>query len=357
MKVIFVCGNLSNGGAQRSITIISEELSQLGYDTAIIAFYKSNFDYHVDEKVRIRFLCDDEKHYKCISEWKRLKLLRKVLKDERPNIAIGYIQGGYALFLASLGMNFIKVATLRNHPKAVFSMSGLRGFINRLWFNRASFVIVQNKMQVELLKKYVKNKTIVIPNAVKQYEKTKYIYRQSLQNIIMIGRLTRQKNYLMVLYTLDMLIKKNYIITLNIYGKGEEEDNIKKKIKELNLDNYVSLHGWTDDIQSALCMNDLYVLTSDYEGMPNSLLEAMSIGIPCISTDCETGPSDIISNGIDGYLVPVGDSDALFDKIEMLIMSSEQYREQLGYNAKKKISQYYAVEKIVEKWDYMIKSI
>ena len=115
------------------------------------------------------------------------------------------------------------------------------------------------------------------------------------------------------------LIKDYPNIKLDIFGTGEIKEELLAEIEEKGLQNNVFLKGWTTNTVKEYCEHDIYLMTSNFEGMPNSLMEAMAVGLPCISTDCETGPSDLIDDGVNGYLVKVNNATELAEKIKQII--------------------------------------
>ena len=120
---------------------------------------------------------------------------------------------------------------------------------------------------------------------------------------------------------------------------------MQKKITNDNLNGIVTLQGRTNNAQKVLNAADVFVMTSNYEGMPNALLEAMAVGLPCISTDCPTGPAEIIDNGINGILVPVNNEAALTKAIEKYIEMGETIAE-IGKAARKTVRDNYSTDVI-----------
>ena len=124
---------------------------------------------------------------------------------------------------------------------------------------------------------------------------------------------------------------------------------MQKKIKDNNLESTVTLQGRTNNVQKVLNETDVFIMTSNYEGMPNALLEAMAAGVPCISTDCPTGPADIIKNGINGVLVPINNEIALVKAIEKYIKMGTTIST-IGKSAKKHVIENYSADIIAQKF-------
>ena len=128
----------------------------------------------------------------------------------------------------------------------------------------------------------------------------------------------------------------NANITLDIYGKGEDAyvNELQKLIDELGMTGRICLCGRTDNMHKVLMESDAFIMSSNYEGMPNALAEAMAVGLVCISTDCKTGPRDLIKDGENGFLTAVGDVDAMAEKIKTVINLDEYEIKKIGTDAR-----------------------
>ena len=153
-------------------------------------------------------------------------------------------------------------------------------------------------------------------------------------------------------------VSKNFDdVTLDIYGVGELEQSLNDYIKDIGMENIIKLKGRSSELYNVYKETDLYVMSSDYEGMPNALAEAMAIGLPCISTDCKTGPRDLIDDGKNGYLVPCGDVKALAQKIELIFSMSADEQRTLGERARNKIIEFCGEENSLNKLIELIEKI
>jgi glycosyltransferase involved in cell wall biosynthesis len=146
-----------------------------------------------------------------------------------------------------------------------------------------------------------------------------------------------------------MICERNREWSLVIAGDGPMLSQLKKQVEDLGLSDRVSLPGVLLNPRELLKDADIFVLTSEFEGFPNTLTEAMANGVPVISFNCRSGPSEIIRDGIDGVLVPPGDVPALARAIDEM-MNDESMRVLMGKNALS-ISDRYSVKKILSKWD------
>ena len=199
----------------------------------------------------------------------------------------------------------------------------------------------------------------VIPNPVNPLyignQKTEY--NADSHKIVAAGRLSEQKNYKMMIDAVKLASDEYPDVLLQIYGGGELEDQLCSYIKEQGLDSNVKLMGRSDELYQVYKAADLFVMSSDYEGMPNALAEAMAIGLPCISTDCKTGPRDLIDDGKNGFLVPCKNPESLAQKIKEVFALSSQEQKNIGENAKNKIKSFCGEESSLNKLIALIESL
>ncbi len=152
------------------------------------------------------------------------------------------------------------------------------------------------------------------------------------KEIVSVGRLNKQKNQMLLLEAFAAFSKKHGDYRLVIWGDGPERERLQEFIDDGGIRGAV-LAGTTKDVCGEISGASMFVLSSDFEGMPNALIEAMALGLPCISTDCPCGgPRELIRDGENGLLVPVGDRDALLAAMERLSDDGETAR-RLGEHA------------------------
>ncbi len=353
MKILFISADLCDGGAQRVMSVLSKEMAQRGHDTHMLVFYKTSHDYRIDPHVKLEIMCEDYGLYKRWTGLRRAIYIRRYLKRIRPDIAIGFLQAGYALYLASFGMHFLKVASLRNSPEKLKRQRGLKAVLERRWFLAADTVVLQTLEQKNYADRKGWHNTVVIPNPVSENIKRnpEYNCAKQCKRIVMAGRLHGQKNYPMALKAFQIVRKRYKDITLSIYGVGTLKDDLQSMICSMGLADCVKLCGWSDNLVAEYRKYDLYLLTSDYEGMPNSLMEAMGAGLPCIATDCPTGPADLIEHGKSGFLVPMNDEGKLSETIIYVMEMDRERRKQIGDCASQFILREFNRSRIARMWE------
>ena len=176
---------------------------------------------------------------------------------------------------------------------------------------------------------------------------------QSKKRIIAVNRITKQKNLPMLIKAFDLVKDKFPDYKLHIYGRGEAENEIRQLIAQLNLNSRVELKGFSNNIYEEIKKSRLYVISSDYEGLSNSMLEALAIGIPVIATDCPIGGAkEYITDGVNGMLVNCGDIQVLSKKIELLLMNDEMSKKFSTESIK--IRKQLNPDRIVNIWEQLI---
>lgn len=359
MKILFVSGNMCNGGAQRVIANVSNSLAEKGYDIRLLLFSRNEKEYPISDKVKITALGKTFEEYSQISSLSRMKLIRNYLKETKPDVAVGFLEGGYALFLSSFGLRMKKVSSARINPQHIMTAKGLRAEINRRWFFSSDAVVLQTASQKEYVPEKIKRKSVIIANPVPQYvlEGKCESYNEKCRNLIMVGRLDEQKNYPMAFRAIQIVKKQYSDVHLDVFGKGVLDEELSRMLEEMELTENVSMCGWTQNTLEEYRKHDMFLMTSDMEGMPNALMEAMAVGLPCVSTDCETGPADLIEDGINGYLVPVNDHELLAEKIIKFMEMTFEERFDIAQKAHRTISEKFNIEIITAKWEKVFKDL
>ena len=351
MKLLFVVPSFSGGGAERVVTVLASKLADRGIDTSCIIYYKAVREYEYSKNIKVFNLSGgDEENYRSLGMSTKVRKLRKLIISLKPDYIIPFLpQVGFHVWLATLGKKFKIIQTVRNDPRND-PPSRFERMIRNMMLSLSWRNFVQNKEQLDYFPKFIKQKTTILPNPVpeKLFEET-HIYRKNVCNIVSLGRLSKQKNFEVLIQAADIVHKKFPKVKFHIYGDGELRESLLNSINKKKLESCVFLKGRTDRPYEKMSNSDVFVLSSDYEGMPNALLEAMGLGIPCISTNCPTGPEDIIIDKENGRLVPVGNSEIIADRIIEWIENPELLDE-IGCNARRTILNNYSANVIADKF-------
>ncbi len=359
MRIAFLSADMCDGGAQRVIATVSGELAEKGHEVYLLIFSASSRDYKISEKVKTEIMKNRYEDYQKMSSISRLSYIRKYLTKIKPDIGVGFLQAGYALYMASAGLRICKVASVRVDPGVIDRYKGVRASLNRHWFKQADAVVLQTEGQREYAVKHHWKNITVIPNPVDELavQSSEHMYDRECKRIVMAGRLVGQKNYELALRAFQKAAKRFRNIELSVFGEGTDKERIQKRIRELNLEKNVHLRGFSMDLLNEFAESDLFLLTSDYEGMPNSLMEAMAMGLPCIATDCPTGPGDLIEHKKNGFLVPMGDEETLAKQICEVLAMNPKERGIVGMLAKQTIKSNYSASQIADQWEKLFERV
>lgn len=351
-KYLFVIPSLSKGGAEKVVSILSNQLIENNKEVVIITHFKTNLDYQVHKKVKVVCLSNlyENEYRKKINIFfliKLMKKLRKTIKEENPNYIIPFLWT--TCIRTELALIFNKnrkkiIHTVRNNPKS-FPGNIIARLVRNLFIFFSKKCIVQNIEQKEYFKLTNKKKIYVLNNPISSdILSIKKIEHKNF-TIIGVGRLEKQKNFEMLIDAFSEVVKVIPNVKLKIFGVGSLEEKLNMQINRLKLEKKAMLMGRTNDYSEIYGKSDLFVLSSNAEGMPNCLLEAMAVGLPCISTNCPTGPSNIIQNNVNGILINVNDKEKLIENI-LYLYNSEKDRIRIEKKAKKHIIDNFSSEKI-----------
>ena len=196
----------------------------------------------------------------------------------------------------------------------------------------------------------------IIPNPVNDLFIKNPYSEERKKVIVNVGRIEGQKNQLLLIKSFEKIMDKFPDYKLIIYGEGSKKEELIKYINERKLNNRVVLAGQVDNIYDKIYDASLFVLSSDYEGMPNALIEAMCLGLPVISTDCPCGgPKMLIKDGVNGFLVPVNDENIMSETISR-ILADDKLRKELSINASK-LKEMVSSNVVNQKWLKFIQTI
>lgn len=337
-KIIMYIDMMGHGGAQRVMANLAEYFTRQGVRIVLV----NDFELSKDEPQYCLTLSIERKYLKnsihgnpVKKNIERILLLRKLIKEENPDIVLSFLgRPNLRMLIATIGLKTKKVVSVRNDPNREYAPNGLKKKITQLLFRFADGCVFQTAEAAEYFSNAVSSKSEIIINPVgDQFYNVSW--RDDGKSIITVGRLEKQKNQRMLIEAFSRIASQFDDVNLYIYGTGSLKEELDLQIKELGMEKRVFLAGDTNDVPSILSTCMLFVLPSDFEGMPNTLLEAMAVGVPCISTDCPSGgPREIIQNGQNGFLVKCGDGTDL-SKIMMNCLSDSDIRAGVGNNAKK----------------------
>ena len=218
-----------------------------------------------------------------------------------------------------MGKNIPIIYSERNDPNKT-NQSKINKLFRKIVEFGATHIVFQTEGAKQCYSKKVQRKSSIILNPVElsripERKKEDINYSE----IVTVARLEPQKNQELLIDAFNLVCKKHQDIVLKIYGEGSLKNKLQNKIHELGLNDKVLLMGAKQDVLEWIKVYYCFVLTSDFEGLPNSLIEAMSMGIPCISTDCSPGGARQLLGDDRGLIVPCGDKERLAEAINMYL--------------------------------------
>lgn len=390
-KVIFFIDSMVIGGAERVVSVLSDYLAELNYDVSIVMLWKREIVYPINAKVQILFVDDlsvssfyGKLVRKIFGIWNRIRFrvyvpllrrmgqkekipkwnetsfyfyatyampYRELLKKNKDCTAFGFlIRSNISMLMAAKGTGVKTVFCERNNPVRPDMPQNIIKIRDKL-YHRCTSAVFQTENEMAYYTR-IKEDKVVIPNPLKENLPDRYIGARR-QEVVNFCRLNTQKNIPLLIDAFEMLLLDYPDYTLRIYGKGEEKDNLKDYINNKNFDNKVFLEDFASDIHERIKDATMFVSTSNFEGLSNSMLEAMAIGLPTVCTDCDGGGARMmIQDHVNGILVPKGDKQAVYEAMKEII-ENEDLAERLSKNAVK-LREELSVENIVSEWEKMI---
>ena len=345
-KLTIFTGTLSHGGSERVISILTEAFIEKYDSVEIILFYDLPIWYKINEKVKIINISDKINGKKNILS--KALWLRKYIKSDKPDVFISFL-APFNIFsnIVLAGIKIPKIVAERNDPRHIPQNKYLRGIRNFI-YNFTNKIIVQTQNNKIYFNESIQDKISIIHNPVSIGEYSgKALITKKKRKIVTVGRLIKQKNQKMLIEAFKRILVSYEDYQLIIYGEGEMRGELNQLIKLYNLENNIKLVGAKENILEHLLDAELFVLTSDFEGMPNALIEAMCLGLPCISTKV-SGAVDLIESGVNGILIDKNDVSALEKSIRELLDNKE-----LAYNLGKNatfIESKLSIDNISEQW-------
>lgn len=343
MHIIFIINSLEHrGGTERVIALLANYLSRHLEITVLSKHFHSGTNaYQLDNNIKDIKLSSNNFTF--------IKQCRGYINKNNPDLIIIHTMSKLTPILLLAGIKADNVWSLE-HISFGFHSSLFRYLRHKL-YKKLDKVITLTQEDAKNYE-FIADKVSVIANS------NPLPIRQSVdsldsKNIVSIGRLTPQKGYDLLIKSWSLVEKKHPDWSLHIYGEGEDKAKLEELITRFNLQN-ITLKGITNNIQAVYDTAEFYVMSSRHEGFGMVLIEAQSRGLPIVSFDCPSGPAEIISNNIDGYLVENGNTNMLANRISRLI-ENESIRREFSDNALLS-AEHFEPEKIMSQWIDLIET-
>lgn len=355
MKLLFLNTNIGYGGASKMIVWIANQCAEAGHDVTFFTYRDKDIRQPLDSKVKLvqEELEDTGGNAKLFYS---VKWLHRFIKANRFNIGVAFLSPSILrMALAAKGTNMKVIFSHRGDPYYKTPMKGLKSklvsMFNSWAFEQADGYVFQTTMAQAYYNMSMQKRSVVIPNPIRPLQRTEVRDGNVRKSFVTVGRLDlKQKRQDVLIEAFNLISSKYPNFKLEIYGDGEDE----AKVKELAASNSnIFLMGKTSNVASVIQNAWATVLSSDFEGIPNALLESMSLGVPSISTDCSPGGAAmLIRNKENGLLVPKGNGKALAAAMEYMITHPME-SERMGLQAME-VNELYAEKEIASKWMSML---
>lgn len=350
-KVIFITNILGNGGSGRVMATVANYLANKNYKVEVYSFL-DNYDlYEVNNRINNTVIRCKSKNNQ-IKKIERIFELRKIFKNNKEATIISFEYFvNMQTILGALFLDNKVIISERNDP----ARHGNKFFINKLrnlLYRFTDILVCQTNDAKEYFPKFIQEKSIIIPNPIMPNLPQRFTGERE-KEIVTFCRIESQKNLKMMVDAFALLNQDYPEYNLSIYGNGSKKQELINYVNYIRLSDKVYFYEFTDNIHSKIIDKAMFVSSSDYEGISNSMIEAMGIGLPCVVTDCPCGGARMmIQDGENGLLVPVGNVEAFYKGMKSII-EDEQLSSKLSINAER-IKESLKQEKICEIWNSLI---
>lgn len=362
--VVLVISSLGPGGAERVMSIMANYWAERGWRIDLLTLDDGgrapHYSLHSDIVHRPLGVAGGSVNLASaiLGNLQRVRKLRRVIRERAPDAVISFgATTNILVLLAALRSGIPVIVSDRADP-AEHSIGRSWGLLRRIMYPRAARVIVQTRAVAGRLADKAFWNVSVVPNPVPAAEFPPPPLPNRVpgsRTIAAMGRLVPQKGFDLLIAAFARLAEARPEWSLVIWGEGAERAALEGLLERSGLSGRVTLPGTTANAETALRAADIFVLSSRFEGFPNALCEAMACGLPVVSTDCPSGPAEIVQDGVDALLVPSEDTAALATAMDRL-MGDDGLRSRLG-EAARNVSRRFNVPHVMSLWESVIAEV
>ncbi|MCC8015528.1 MAG: glycosyltransferase [Eubacterium sp.] len=349
MNIVFVVTKIGRGGAQRVSVALAGYLIERGHNVSIL-YYDEEGTYPLKEGIQTYRL-----PYSKNVVLKHIKRIFSFIKYNRKNktdLVIALFRGYDYTYIYKKLFGTKLILSQRNDPKAEYDNDFLARLGANVFFNNADKVVFQTEEEKDYFGEKIKQKGYVVGNPVSEGLPEPY-EGERRKDIVNFCRLVPQKNLKLLIDAFKEVCKVRDDYRLTIFGNGYQRDELAEYITDNDLGGKAVILPFSADIHNLVKDAAMFVSSSDYEGISNSMLEAMALGLPCICTDCPAGGTrEVIKDGVNGLLVPVGDKEALTSAI-LRVINEPELGKRLG-KAAAMVRTDLSADKICSEWERVI---
>lgn len=358
-KFIFYVNSLIKAGAQRVILNLTESLLSKGHQVVIVTTTIYEPEYDLPEGARRIFpdITEEEITNNRIVNFKRRFLkLRNVWKTEKPDVIVSFIgKNNFMAILTAWGLHIPVVASVRGEPKAEY-YNKMQEFFAKTLMGKADGLILQTPDAKKYFPKWIQKKAVILENPLNSEFIDEYYIGERENEIVSVGRIDSNKNQKLIVDAFHQIAEEIPEVKLVLYGDGEGKEQLADYVRKSPYKERILLPGAVSNVKERIRKSKIFVLSSNTEGMPNALMEALALGIPCISTDCPCGGPRMLMEGKEnGILVPVGDSEKMAEAMRTILRNEELWQK-YSKNAYK-ITEELNLKKVNDRWEQYLYSI
>lgn len=360
MHLTLVIYSLTSGGAERVMSIIANYWAAKNWKITLLTMDDGSVPPFYDLDSRIKHIplgiakSSPNALFAFWNNLKRIRTLKRSISELKPDAVISFLDTTNVLtLLATRGLKIPVLVNEQIHP-VMYPTGRAWGLLRQWTYPKANRVIAVTARALSYFSPNIQAQGCVIPNPALVVKGSENSLEKLLDkpSIIAVGRLEEQKGFDLLLHAFAKLKDRYPEWKLTILGEGSLRSELESLRYRLELAERVDLRGVVKNPYNFLKQADLYIMSSRYEGFPNALCEAMSCGLPVISTDCPSGPQEIIRDGVDGILVPNEDISALAAAMERL-MSNDGERRRLAARAPE-VTERFSLEKVMGMWEAVL---
>jgi len=361
MHILLLTSSMSSGGAERVASTLANAWSVRGNNVTLMPTFSGRGEcfYKLSPDVHLIYLADfvSSRGRTWVNQINRLRALRRFIATERPDVIVSFLSNvNVAAIIASVGLG-IPVIVCEHTDTFAYPVPRLLGLACKFTYPLADTLLV---LTDGIANKYVSHglflpRICVMPNPIFEQLMT-VVHHDShdgaTKRLLGVGRLDNGKQFSVLIRVFANLANRHSRWSLRILGEGPLRAHLQQQIADLGLESRIELPGIVSAIENELVEADIFALTSRYEGFPMVLLEAMAVGLPCVSFDCPSGPREMSMNGQVALLVPLNDEQALEFALERLMLD-DNLRQTLGSQARSSVLERYSLDKILEQWELL----
>jgi glycosyltransferase involved in cell wall biosynthesis len=359
MNIFLLISAMEDGGAERVAATLVSAWADRGDTVTLVATYsgRGTCNFPLSPKVNLVYLADlaNKKGNRVQTYFARIMALRALIRDRQPDVLVSFLTNvNNMTILASRGLGVPVILSEQTNPLAD-GRSELMRLACRLLYPYADAVTLLTGGVVTQFTQMVPRvrNLAVVPNPLPAELLTQErppADASGRKRLIAVGRLHTVKQFDLLVTAFSTLAPHFPDWDLWIWGEGPERASLDAQVVELGMGERVFLPGRTLTPWVEMARAQVFVLSSRLEGLPMAMMEAMALGLPCVSFDCPSGPRELTQGGEDGVLVPPGDAGTLAEALSR-VLADEPLREELGKRAALSIQKRYSLQKVLRLWD------